>query len=124
MEYIDQGPEAQANKYAFKCHRRQIDGKDVAFPVHAIAFHSGYGTFATGGGDGVVNLWDGANKKRLFQIDRYPNTVAALAFSRDGSVLAVASSYTQERGDVAHPGEEIYLRKMLDMEVRPKQRKA
>jgi cell cycle arrest protein BUB3 len=68
MEYIDQSPEAQANKYAFKCHRRQIDGKDVAFPVHAIAFHSGFGTFATGGGDGVVNFWDGANKKRLFQV--------------------------------------------------------
>ena len=72
----------------------------------------------------MVNFWDGANKKRLFQIDRYPNTIAALAFSRDGSLLAVGSSYTHERGgDVLHDGEEIYIRKMLDVEVRPKQRK-
>ena len=33
QEYIDQSPEAQANKYAFKCHRRPLDGKDMAFPV-------------------------------------------------------------------------------------------
>jgi len=57
------------------------------------------------------------------QIDRYPNTVAALAFSRDGATLAVASSYTHEKGDAAHEGDDIYLRKMQDVEVRPKQRK-
>lgn len=40
---------------------------DVVFPINAIAYHAGYGTFATGGGDGVVNTWDGNNKKRLSQ---------------------------------------------------------
>lgn len=28
-----------------------------------------YGTFATGGCDGFVNVWDGTNKKRLYQVD-------------------------------------------------------
>jgi cell cycle arrest protein BUB3 len=27
-----------------------------------------YGTFATGGCDGFVNVWDGTNKKRLYQV--------------------------------------------------------
>lgn len=27
-----------------------------------------YGTFASGGCDGIVNIWDGANKKRLSQV--------------------------------------------------------
>lgn len=36
--------------------------------MHAIAFHPDYGTFATGGGDGIINVWDGEQKKRLFQI--------------------------------------------------------
>ena len=27
-----------------------------------------YGTFATGGCDGYVNVWDGNNKKRLYQV--------------------------------------------------------
>jgi WD40 repeat protein len=40
----------------------------VVFPVNAVAYHPGFGTFATGGGDGVVNIWDGNNKKRLFQV--------------------------------------------------------
>jgi hypothetical protein len=42
---------------------------DVVFPVNAVAYHPGFGTFATGGGDGVVNIWDGNNKKRLSQVN-------------------------------------------------------
>jgi WD40 repeat protein len=51
-----------------QCHRRNEEGTDVVFPVNSIAYHPLYGTFATGGGDGVVNIWDGSNKKRLFQV--------------------------------------------------------
>jgi WD40 repeat protein len=51
-----------------QCHRRNEEGTDVVFPVNSIAYHPLYGTFATGGGDGVVNIWDGGNKKRLFQV--------------------------------------------------------
>lgn len=52
-----------------QCHRaKDANGTDVVYPVHAIAFHPSLGTFATGGGDGVVNIWDGDNKKRLFQV--------------------------------------------------------
>ena len=46
-------------------------GTDVIYPVNAIAFHPKYGTFATGGSDGIVNIWDGNNKKRLCQLHRY-----------------------------------------------------
>ncbi len=97
---------------------------DLSFQVHSIVFHPVLGTFATAGGDGVVNIWDGENKKRIFQISRYPNTVSALAFSRDGSLLAVASSYTHERGDIEHGPDEIFVRPMLEAEVMPKQRAA
>lgn len=44
------------------------DGQDVAYPVNAIAFHPQFGTFTTGGCDGLVNCWDGSNKKRLHQV--------------------------------------------------------
>lgn len=49
--------------------------------------------------------------------------MSALAFSRDGSQLAVASSYSYERGDVEHGPDEIYVRRMQDVEVKPKQRR-
>mmetsp|Transcript_16047 Transcript_16047/g.34697 ORF Transcript_16047/g.34697 Transcript_16047/m.34697 type:complete len:350 (+) Transcript_16047:105-1154(+) len=123
MEYFDLNPEMQQRKYAFKCHRRTENGKDIVYPVHCIVFHPGYGTFATGGGDGVINLWDGDNKKRLFQISKYPTSVAAMAFNRDGSLLAVASSYAHERGDIEHEPDAIYIRSIQDAEVRPKQKK-
>ncbi len=48
--------------------------------------------------------------------------MAALAFSRDGRHLAVASSYTWEAGDVDHPRDEIYIRPIAEAEVRPKPR--
>lgn len=71
----------------------------MIYPVNSIAFHKQYGTFATGGCDGTVNVWDGENKKRLYQYQRYPTSIAALAFSRNGSLLAVAASYTYEQGE-------------------------
>lgn len=129
----------QAKKFAFKCHRRQENGKDVVYPVNTIGappaayqpapppasprphrsptmippnhtrhpacscspavFHPVYGTFATGGCDGVVSVWDGEAKKRLYQFAKYPTSVAALAFNAAGTLMAVASSYTFEEGD-------------------------
>jgi cell cycle arrest protein BUB3 len=56
--------------HALQCHRQQDNGKDIAYPVHSIVFHPVFGTFATGGGDGVINFWDGENKKRLIQISK------------------------------------------------------
>lgn len=38
-------------------------------------------------------------KKRVSQLPAYPTSIASLDFSADGSLLAVASSYTHEEGD-------------------------
>ncbi|KAI8468059.1 MAG: quinon protein alcohol dehydrogenase-like superfamily [Monoraphidium minutum] len=125
MEYFDTSPDAQRGKYAFKCHRRNEGGRDTAYPVHAAAFHPAHGTFATGGGDGAVCIWDGANKKRLFQIAPYPTSISSLAFSADGHLLAAAASYAFERGEAGGagaPGDQIFVRKVADAEVRPKPR--
>jgi len=48
--------------------RRRSRGAGAAvqvYPVNALAFHPSYGTFATGGCDGKVIMWDGQNKIRL-----------------------------------------------------------
>ncbi|GJN12718.1 hypothetical protein PR202_ga31024 [Eleusine coracana subsp. coracana] len=71
MEFFDLSDSAQSKKYAFKCHRKSEAGRDTVYPVNAIAFHPIYGTFATGGCDGFVNVWDGTNKKRLYQYSKY-----------------------------------------------------
>lgn len=40
VEFFDPSPEAQAKKYAFKCHRQVIDGVDTVYPVQGLAFNA------------------------------------------------------------------------------------
>ncbi|KAK3822950.1 MAG: mitotic checkpoint protein BUB3-like protein [Benniella sp.] len=120
VEFFDPSPESQAKKYAFKCHRKMIDGVETIYPVNALAYHPIYGTFASGGADGVVTLWDGFNKKRLRQYNPYPTSVASLSWSCDGKTLAIASSYTFEEGEKDHPQDQVFLRSISDQEAKPK----
>lgn len=98
VEFVNPSPETQKRKYAFKCHRAKIDGNPVIYPVNCIAFHPIYGTFATGGCDGAVHVWDGENRKRLVTLPKYETSISSIDFSHDGTLLAVAASYTFEHG--------------------------
>jgi cell cycle arrest protein BUB3 len=123
MEYFSQDPDQQKKKYAFKCHRRVTDGVEYVYPVNALAFHPIHGTFATGGCDGIVNTWDGENKKRLYQYARYQTSIADLSFNSQGTKLAVAASYTFEQGEKDHPLDAIFVRDVNENEVKPKPKK-
>ena len=114
--------EDAARRFAFKCHRKTEDASsgETVYPVHALAFHPTLGTFATGGGDGYVNFWDGEARKRLAQVGRFPTSVSALAFSPNGAILAIASSYAHEDRENVKPRDVIYLRSVSEDEVRPK----
>lgn len=86
-------------RFSFKCHRRKIAEVEHVYPVNAIAVHPVYSTFATGGCDGYVCTWDPDKRRRVWQFHQFPASVAALSFNHDGSMLAIASSYTFEMGD-------------------------
>ncbi|KAH9462037.1 hypothetical protein MJO29_003282 [Puccinia striiformis f. sp. tritici] len=103
VDLFDTSTESQAKKYAFKCHRQVIDGVDTIYPVNALAFHPTFGTFATGGGDGIVSIWDSAAKKRLRQLPKYPGSITSLAFNSDGSKLAIACSILEEENPANNP---------------------
>ncbi|RIB11754.1 mitotic checkpoint protein BUB3-like protein [Gigaspora rosea] len=120
VEFFDPSPEVQQRKYAFKCHRKMIDGIDTVYPVNALAFHPTHGTFASGGADGVVNIWDGVNKKRLRQYPQYPTSIASLDFNKDGQYLAIASSYTFEEGEKDHPPDSVFIRHISENECKPR----
>lgn len=110
VEWFD--PEQQKNTYAFKCHRQTstlpaptedgVEGGagevDIVYPVNALAFHPVHGTFATGGGDGVVALWDAKTKRRVRQYQKMASSVASIEFSSDGKFLAIAVSPGFEDG--------------------------
>ncbi len=122
VEWFDSSSESQSRKYAFKCHRQTVDGVDVVFPVNALAFHPVHGTFASGGGDGLVALWDGVAKRRIRQYPKYGSSVAALAFSADGRYLAVAISPGFEDGkdEIAEGSVNIFIRELGPTEAKGK----
>lgn len=118
--FSDSQIDSKKKKYAFKCHRLN----DTVYPVNSIAFHPKYGTFATGGCDGTVVIWDAFHKKRLSAVGKFATSIAAMAFNHDGSELAIASSYTFEEGERDHPRDEIFVRNILDHECKPKSSKS
>ena len=60
------------------------------------------------------------HKKKLTTLPSFPTSISALAFSNDGSEIAIASSYTFEEGDREHPQDEVFIRKILESECAPK----
>jgi cell cycle arrest protein BUB3 len=124
VEWFDPSEESQARKYAFKCHRQNQDGVDVVYPVHALAFHPVHGTFATGGGDGVVALWDAVGKRRIRQYQRFPSSVSSIAFSGDGKYVAVGVSPGFEDGqdDIADGAIKVFIRELSDTEAQGKKK--
>ncbi|CAB3411183.1 unnamed protein product [Caenorhabditis bovis] len=123
VEYIDQEGEQLKRKYAFKCHReKELDGTEVIYPINTVAFHPKYGTFATGGSDGIVNIWDPFNRKRLIQLHKFETSIISLSFNEDGTQLAIASSYQYENeiDPKPIPNNTITIRHITDPESRPK----
>ncbi|CAO3689105.1 unnamed protein product [Umbelopsis vinacea] len=120
VEYFDPSPEVQSKKYAFKCHRQVHGDTEVVYPVNGLAFNPVYGTFATGGSDGIVNFWDGVNRKRIRQFPRYPDGISSLAFSHDGKKLAIACSYTYDEGEKDHAPDTVYIRHLTESECLPR----
>ncbi len=126
VEWFDPSPESQARKYAFKCHRQAApegDGTDIVYPVNALTFNPVHGTFASGGGDGVVALWDAVAKRRIRQYQKYPSSVAAVAFSSDGKYLAVGICPGFEDGKEEYSAEgatKVFVRELGETEAKGK----
>ena len=98
---------------------------DKIYPVNSIGFNAKYNTFATGGGDGNVAVWDGEKRKRLWRLNKsLPTSVTSLAYSADSTRLAIAVSYDFSRGKnvesrLLHYAQ-IIVREVSDDDIRRK----
>jgi cell cycle arrest protein BUB3 len=122
VEYVDSDPDMQRKKYAFKCHRNKEAGMEMIYPVNSLVVHPVFGTMASGGSDGVVNIWDVDKKKRMSQFRKQATTISSLDFSKDGKLLAMGVSYLFEREDMPNkPCEDhVVVRSVAEHEVKPK----
>lgn len=122
IEYF--GPKSQEKRFAFKCHRSKLnDGSVTAFPVNTCAFHPRYGTMATGGSDAKVYTWDPIAKKRISQITLQKQGISSLSFNHDGTLLAIAASYTFESGVRDKEFNSLCIKQVDDLDCRSKQQK-
>ena len=96
VEYFDPDPSSQSQKYAFRAHRQNVDGVDCVYPINALAYHPIHNTFASGGSDSFISIWDHTAKKRMKLYSKYPTAISALQFSPDGSKLAIGASYEHD----------------------------
>lgn len=128
VEWFEDSAESQARKYAFKCHRQaapeEEGGGDVVYPVNALAFHPVYGkTFASGGGDATVALWDAEAKRRMKQYQGFGNSIASISFSRNGKYVALGVCPGFETGQEDYSGQgqtKVVIREMSESEARGK----
>lgn len=129
VEYYDELPDAQANKYAFKCHRRRSENQeeDVVFPVTSLKFHPNYGSMFTAGGDGNVCVWNWRKKKRMriLTADDNMGPISQMELSSDGSWMALGVSddtYTRAADfDAVEKGwGKVFVRPLSEHECKPK----
>jgi cell cycle arrest protein BUB3 len=122
VDWFDDEQDGKSKKYAFKCHRETVDGIDVIYPVNALAFHTVQrSTFASGGGDGIVALWDGLTKRRIRQLQKFPSSISSLEFSPNGRYLAVGYGPGFEDGKEDTSGPKgVLIRELADSDVRGK----
>lgn len=55
-----------------------------------------HNTFASGGSDGFISIWDHQTKKRMKLYPKFPTAISALSFSPDGTKLAIGASYEHD----------------------------
>ncbi|PKI44454.1 hypothetical protein CRG98_035186 [Punica granatum] len=78
-----------------------VDGR-VAVEVSASSTSKNtavLGAFVTGDNEGYVAAWDFQNRRRLFELPRFPNGVASMSYNKNGDLLAIAASYSYQEAD-------------------------
>ncbi|KAK8886965.1 mitotic spindle checkpoint protein Bub3 [Tritrichomonas musculus] len=100
----------QAQRFSFSCNRHEEEEKTIVYPVSCLAFHPVTGILTSGSSKGSIYFWDIQNKRKLTEVQSpFNNSVAAIDYNKDGTLLAIAYSYTWEKGDIEHPEDRVLI---------------
>jgi len=86
------------NDFCFKCHRKEQGNDGDAFTVNKISFNKQHNTFATVGGDGTYIIWNKDTKARYRQSPVAKQSMTAVCFSEDASILVFAVGEDYNKG--------------------------
>lgn len=93
-------PSNSNDDYVFRCYPKTMNGRYYLVPVNDIAFNPLVsGAVLTGDNEGYVIAWDSKTRKRLYELPKFSNGVASMAYNCHGDLLAVASSYSYREAD-------------------------
>lgn len=87
VEYFDR----PSDRFAFRCHKYNLEDTVMAYPVNAIKFIPDTDTFFTGGSDGCVSAWHLKKKTKSRQLDKF-NENSVVKLCCNSRVLCVATS--------------------------------
>jgi len=114
IEYIT----IKKNPYSFICHKKVIDGISTYYPINALATHPKHNTLVTGGSDAQASVWDIESHKKVSNLG-FMSSISSLAYSEDGSKLAIACSYNNDNGINEKDGShKVIIRNMTETEVK------
>ncbi|XP_077216652.1 transducin/WD40 repeat-like superfamily protein [Tasmannia lanceolata] len=119
LKFFEPSDAHEIGGYVFRCYPKSKNWRYHQVAVNDIAFHPCYGTFVTGDNEGYAIIWDGRSTKRLFELPRYPNSVASMSYNQDGQILAIASSYTYQEANEVEEAPQIFIHEMDENFVRP-----
>lgn len=96
--------------YAFRCLPKVKNGKNHHLAVNDITFNPViHGAFVTGDYEGHVIGWDAQSRKRLFELPKFPNSVASLSYNCTGELLAVASSHSFKEASEREDPPQVFI---------------
>jgi cell cycle arrest protein BUB3 len=118
-------PAQQHQNYAFRAHRVEspVTKVNTVYPVNTLAFHPVHGTFASGGGDGSIAIWDPVARKRVkYYAAEFGGSIASLGFSGDGRWMGIAVSEGDDGSGAVEGrgGGKVIVRELAEHEGRRK----
>ncbi|KAJ0980214.1 hypothetical protein J5N97_008469 [Dioscorea zingiberensis] len=109
-QFLDQS-KSSAMGCVFRYHPKLKERKNHLVAVNDMAFHPRFDTFVTGDNEGYAIIWDAQSRKKLYEFQRYSNSVACLSYNHIGQLLAVASGHTYQEANEVEEAPQIFLHK-------------
>uniref|UniRef100_A0A804KHL5 Mitotic checkpoint protein BUB3.3 n=1 Tax=Musa acuminata subsp. malaccensis TaxID=214687 RepID=A0A804KHL5_MUSAM len=111
LEYFDPSKSHEMG-CVFRCHPKSKSGRCHLVTVNDIGFHPCSDTFVTGDNEGYAIIWDIQSKKRLYELPRYPCSVASLSYNHSGQLLAVSSGCIYQEAREVEEAPQIFIHAM------------